>query len=203
MKRDLKREMPHLFSAPRGRFEQVMLPASRYLAVDGAGNPNDSPDYRLAVEALYTAAYALKFISKAGGTDYTVPPLEGLWWADDPDVFLRREKHLWSWRMMIFIPPFAGSVAVEEAMATLARKNPAASGMVHVVTLEEGMVLQTLHVGSYDDETPVLRQLHEEIMPAGGWTFNGHHHEVYLSDPRRTAPARLKTILRQPVRQKG
>lgn len=195
--------MPHLFSAPQGQFEAVRLPAARYLAVDGEGNPNDSPAYRLAVEALYAAAYALKFISKAGGTDYTVPPLEGLWWAEDPEAFVRRQKQLWSWRMMIFIPPFAQSAAVEAAMATLARKKPSAAALVRPVTLEEGMVLQTLHIGPYDDETPVLRRLHEEIMPAGGWTFNGHHHEVYLSDPRRTAPGRLKTILRQPVRQKG
>ncbi len=203
MKRDLKRELSAFFTAPKGRFEEVVLPPMRYFAVDGAGNPNTSPDYRVAIEALYTASYKLKFLSKAQGADYTVPPLEGLWWADDPKAFQTRDKDLWSWQMLILVPPRVDEGLVEEAIAATCAAKPEARGRLRMVTLDEGTVLQTLHVGSYDDETPVLHRLHEDVMPAGNWVFSGHHHEVYLSDPRRTAPARLKTILRQPVRKAG
>ncbi|MBB4064619.1 GyrI-like domain-containing protein [Gellertiella hungarica] len=203
MKHDLRKEMPHFFEAPKGRFEEVTLPPARYFAVDGFGNPNTSPAYRAAVEALYRASYKLKFLSKAAGADYTVPPLEGLWWAEDPAVFAARNKDHWSWQMLILIPPFVGEALAEKAVAACVAATPDAEGCLRTVTLAEGTVIQTLHVGSYDDETPVLDKLHHEVMPAGNWTFNGHHHEVYLSDPRRTAPQRLKTILRQPVKKAG
>ncbi len=203
MKHDLKKELPAFFTAPRGRFEETVLTPASYFAVDGAGNPNTSPAYTLALEALYGAAYALKFLSKARGVDYTVPPLEGLWWADDPDDFVRRNKEAWRWTMLLMIPPFVDADLIEQAMDASVKKKPDTASRLDVRVLSEGAVLQTLHIGSYDDETPVVKDLHEVVMPAGGWEFNGHHHEIYLSDPRRTAAEKLKTILRQPVRKRS
>lgn len=202
-KRDLKKELPDFFRAPSGRFERVELPPMDYLAVRGAGDPNRSPAYGEAVETLFGAAYALKFLSKKAGSDYVVPPLEGLWWADDPADFVARRKDSWRWIMMILVPPFVEPGFVGQAIAQAAEKAAPAADRLETMRLEEGTCLQTLHVGSYDAEGPVLAHLHDSLMPEEGWTFNGHHHEVYLSDPRRVQPEKLKTILRQPVRRIG
>lgn len=202
-KRDPKKELPGFFRAPAGRFERVELPPMDYLAVRGAGDPNRSPAYGEAVETLFGAAYALKFLSKRAGSDYVVPPLEGLWWADDPADFVARRKDSWRWIMMILVPPFVATGLVAQAIAQAVGKAAPAAARLETMRLEEGTCLQTLHVGSYDAEGPVLANLHDSLMPDEGWTFNGHHHEVYLSDPRRVQPEKLKTILRQPVRRIG
>lgn len=201
-KYDIKKAMKPLYHAPAGRFVQVDMPAMRYLMIDGAGDPNTSPDYAAAVEALYTTAYTLKFKSKAElGRDYVVPPLEGLWWAEDLSDFVARRKDRWRWTMMIAVPEFVPMAAAEQAIAqAVAKKGLPALSRLRVDVLEEGLVVQTLHVGAYDDEGPTLRRLHEEYLPAQGLVPTGHHHEVYLSDPRKTAAERLKTVLRQPVR---
>jgi hypothetical protein len=173
-----------------------------FVMVDGVGDPNKAAGYAAALEWLYSVSYAMKFAAKAAlGKDYVVPPLEGLWWADDPSAFVTRRKDDWRWTMMIMVPGFVTqamfAAAVEKARGKLGE--PPAT--LRREALDEGHCLQTLHVGSYDDEGPVLARLHGEIMPAGGWTFAGPHHEIYLSDPRRTEPAKLKTVLRQPVRK--
>jgi hypothetical protein len=146
----------------------------------------------------------MKFASKTeSGQDYVVPPLEGLWWADDPDDFVARRKHLWRWTMMIMVPEFVERSLYEAALARSRDKLGEPPVSLRLEPLDEGRCLQTLHVGSYDDEGPTLARLHNEIMPAMGVTFAGPHHEIYLGDPRRTPPQRLKTILRQPVRSAG
>ena len=198
-KLDLKKTRKELFSGALNRFEPVEVPPVAYLMADGEGDPNSAPAYRAAVESLYSTAYAIKFACKSRGRDFVVPPLEGLWSAEDPDSFTARRKHEWGWTMMIMVPDYVSGEDLEAA-----RIKAEAQGIVSAVRLEilnEGLCLQALHVGSYDEEGPLLAQLHKEIMPAGGYSFNGRHHEVYLSDPRKTAREKLRTLLRQPVRK--
>ena len=128
-----------------------------------------------------------------------VGPLEGLWSADDPTAFVTRAKSTWQWTMMITQPDWITAAMVDEARLAVARKQLPAVAQIRFERYAEGLSVQTLHIGSYDEEAAVLERLHHEFMPAHGLTFNGRHHEIYLSDPRRTEPAKLRTILRQPV----
>lgn len=195
---DPKREIAS-YTARRGRFDLVEVPPLRYAMVDGRGDPNTAPEYAAAVEALYAVSYAAKFALKRElDRDHVVGPLEGLWGADDPATFVSREKSAWSWTMMIWQPDWLELERFEAAVAEAAAKAPASS-RVRLETLDEGLSVQTLYIGSYDDEGPTLARLHDEFMPGHGLRFNGLHHEVYLGDPRRTAPEKLRTILRQPV----
>jgi hypothetical protein len=176
----------------------------KFVKIDGKGDPNRDPAYKAAIAWLYSVSYAMKFASKTkSGKDYVVPPLEGLWWADDPDDFVARRKHLWQWTMMIMVPDFVERSLYEAALARSRDKLGEPPVSLRLEPLDEGRCLQTLHIGSYDDEGPTLARLHNEIMPAQGVTFAGPHHEIYLSDPRKTPTERLKTILRQPVRSAG
>lgn len=199
---DFKKTMKALWQPPAGRFVLVEVPRMQFAMVDGKGDPNTAPAYARAVEWLYSVSYPLKFMSKKElGRDYTVPPLEGLWWADDMTSFLTRDKGAWSWTMMIMQPdwitPRMFDAAVEKAVA----KRGDAPQTPRLEAFEEGLCVQTLHVGSYDDEGQVLRRLHEEFLPENGLVETGHHHEIYLSDPRKVAPEKLRTVLRQPVRR--
>jgi len=193
---DIKKALPALYAPKRGGFHVVDVPEIAFLMVDGHGDPNTSPAYTEAVTALYTLSYTVRAIAKTDlGRVHTVGPLEGLWSADDPAVFVTREKSAWDWTMMISQPAWITPDVVEAAK----RKKKAVDG-VRFASYAEGRSVQVLHVGSYDDEAPVLAALHREYLPEHGLTFNGRHHEIYLSDPRRTAPEKLRTILRQPVR---
>ena len=202
-KYDVKRARKELYSA-RTEFTLVEVPALQYLAVDGHGDPNTAPAYTEAVEALYSVAYTVKFASKAAGQDFVVAPLEGLWRAGDPAAFVTRDKDAWDWTMLINQPDWITQEMVTAAITTAgAKKTLPALDRLSFVTVDEGLSVQVLHIGPYDDEGPTLARLHDEYMPAHQLTFNGDHHEIYLSDPRRAAPARLKTILRQPVAVTG
>lgn len=205
MKIDLKKELA-AYRAPRGRFEVVDVPAQQYLMIDGHGDPNTVSEYRDAVSALYGAAFALKFHSKRVlDRDYVVMPLEGLWWSDDLSAFTSaREKSQWDWTMMILVPDWTLPDHLESARRAVAEKGAApALGLLRLETLTEGRCVQTLHVGPYDAEGPVLERMHHEFLPGAGLRPRGKHHEIYLADARRTAPERLRTILRQPVETSG
>lgn len=198
---DLKKLLP-AYRAPHGRYEVIDVPDAAYLMVDGAGDPNAAPEYAEALAALYPVAYALKFASKRElERDYVVPPLEGLWWADDVSSFTTaRDKTRWSWTMMLMVPEWVPAAFVDDALARVRQKGaPARLDDVRLARLSEGTCVQTLHIGSYDDEAPVLDRMHHEFMPTHGLGFTGTHHEIYLSDARRVAPEKLRTILRQPV----
>jgi hypothetical protein len=148
-------------------------------------------------------SYALKFASKKKlEHDYVVPPLEGLWWADDPTAFVARRRDEWRWTMMIMQPDWISEGMVSAAVETSGRKKelPALPGL-RFDRLHEGLSLQIMHIGSFESEAPTLARLHNEYMPAHGFTFNGPHHEIYLGDPRKTAPEKLRTVLRQPVKE--
>ena len=201
-KYDVKRAYRNLYAPSARGFSMVDVPPMRYLAVDGHGDPNTAAEYADAVEALFSVAYAVKFRSrKELGRDFVVAPLEGLWRADDPSVFVTREKGAWDWTMLIAQPDWIDEALVAEAVAAArAKGDRPALALVHLRELHEGPSAQILHVGSYDDEAPTLARLHDEWMPQHGLTFAGDHHEIYLSDARRTVPEKLRTILRQPVR---
>ena len=200
---DFKKEMKHLYGPSKKDFQIVEVPRMTFLMVDGHGDPNTAPEYTQAVEALYAVAYKLKFFSKKNSQDYVVPPLEGLWWAEDMESFSSsRDKSQWDWTMMIMTPDWIIEEDFQQALleATDKKENPAL-GKTRWEVYEEGLSVQILHQGSYDDEGPILAKLHEIWMPENGYTFNGKHHEIYLSDPRRVEPEKLKTVLRQPIRK--
>lgn len=201
---DVKRTHPELY-APRGSgFHVVEVPAFSFLVVDGHGDPNREPAYAEAVTALFSLSYAARAVVKEErGTAHTVGPLEGLWSAADPRAFVERDKQSWDWTLMIWQPDWITSDVVVAATRRARRKALPALDRVRLTTYAEGTCVQVLHVGPYDDEGPVLARLHEEYLPQHGLTFHGRHHEIYLSDPRRTAPDRLRTILRQPVAPRG
>jgi hypothetical protein len=199
-KTDLKTERKDLYAPPLGRFTEVVVPAMTFLAIDGHGDPNTSEDYGNAVEALFAVSYAAKFISKReAGRDYVVAPLEGLWSAQDPTVFARGDKSQWSWTMLIRQPDWVSATMIDQAQTTAEKKRLPAGRLVRCEVFEEGLSVQTLHVGRYDDEGPLVAELHDSYLPTHDLTPNGKHHEIYLNDPRKTEPAKLKVVLRQPV----
>lgn len=198
---DFKKELG-CYHARLRQFRIVDVPDLRYLMIDGHGDPNTSPAFADAVAALYPVAYKLKFASKKElGRDYAVMPLEGLWWADDMDAFTAvRDKSRWEWTLLMMIPDWLTRDMTAGAIEEAGRKNrPVRLGDVRAATLSEGRCVQTLHVGSYDDEAGLLAQMHHEFIPGHGLKMAGKHHEIYLSDSRKTPPDKLRTILRQPV----
>lgn len=197
---DHKRELA-CYSAERDTPQVVDVPDLRYLMIDGRGDPN-TPAYASAVSALYPVAYALKFASRRDlGRDYVVMPLEGLWWADDMAAFTaERDKSRWRWTLMIMVPGWTTAEAFRGAVEKVGDgRRPERLDAVRLERLSEGRCVQALHVGPYDDEADLLRHMHEEFIPGHGLVMTGRHHEIYLSDPRRTEPSRRRTILRQPV----
>lgn len=199
------------YRAKKGEFRILEVPAMQYLMIDGAGDPNTATAYSDAVTALFPLAYTLKFESRKHlGIDTVVMPLEGLWHAPDMESFTtRRDKSEWMWTLMIMVPEHVTREmfddAVDAVAAKLAKKKQDSPALrsVRLETLHEGFCVQTLHVGSYDDEAPVLDDLHHRFIPSSGLGMTGLHHEIYLSDVRRVEPAKLRTILRQPVERIG
>ena len=198
---DFKRELKQFYAPKNQQWEIVDVPAMQYLMIDGEGDPNNSPTYVHAVEALFALSYTIKFASKRTlGKDYAVMPLEGLWYADDMNVFITRDKSSFKWTMMIMQPDWITQTMVDEAKVMVREKKGMTNlDKVSLKELAEGKSAQLLHIGSYDDESPKLAQLHDVYMPENGLKFNGNHHEIYIGDPRKTSPEKLKTILRQPV----
>ena len=199
---DLKKTLDS-YQARHGQFRILEVPRMQYLSIDGHGDPNTSPAFTEAITALYPVAYKLKFMSKNDlGRDYVVPPLEGLWWSPDMSAFTTaRNKSLWDWTLMIMAPEWLSAEMVDSAKNVAARK-AGSSPLVESVRLEaldEGLSVQTLHVGSYDDEAETLAELHDVFIPSNGLVMSGTHHEIYFSDFRKVDASKLRTILRQPV----
>jgi len=213
---DFKKEFKSLYSPSRIEFQVVEVPPMQYLMIDGKGDPNTAKEYQDAIEALYALAYKLKFMSKKVlERDYVVPPLEGLWdspemvfsltGVEDEDVWVEKFKasnrDSWQWTMMIMQPEWITSEMFEETHEQVRQgKNPVSLDRMRFERYEEGLCVQILHVGPYAEEAPVLANLHTKYLPENGYIEAGKHHEIYLSDPRKTAPEKLKTVLRQPVR---
>lgn len=191
------KKLPY-YKAKHGVFELIDIPKMQYLMIDGEGDPNTSANFALAIETLYPLAYKLKFYSKKQlGNDYVMPPLEGLWWADDMEMFTsRRDKSQWKWTLMLMVPEWITEEIFHEVRAIVISENV---GTVRLEHLNEGLCVQTLHVGSYDDEGPTLKAMHQEFIPSRRLQISHKHHEIYLSDFRKVPLERCKTILRQPV----
>ncbi|MBI1295597.1 hypothetical protein GC175_11650 [bacterium] len=182
--------------------EIVDVPPMNFLMVDGAGDPNTSQAYRDAVEALYGVSYALKFtLKKVDGVVYSVAPLEGLWWSEEMSVFLSGERTRWQWTMMLAQPSPVTEGRVAQVIEEVRRKkNPAALPLVRFAAYHEGLAAQIMHIGPYAAEAPTIQRLHAFIHEEGG-VLQHKHHEIYLGDPRRSAPEKLKTVIRQPFRR--
>lgn len=199
--RDFKKELKHLYQPPARTFAVVEVPPMDFLMADGHGDPNASQAYNDAVSNLFGIAYALKFMHKKQGEAYTVMPLEGLWWVEDMARFTVMAKDEWDWTMMIMQPVAVTPEMLDEAREQVRRKRQLPSlPEVRLESYAEGLAVQTLYVGSYADEGPTIAALHDFIH-ANGYELTSKHHEIYLGDPKRTAPEKLKTIIRQPVRE--
>jgi len=200
---DFKKTLASLYNPKNtSTWELIDVPEMNYLMVDGEGNPNTAKSFADAVEALYAVSYTLKFMSKRVlGKDYGVAPLEGLWYADDMKIFEAGDKDSYKWTLIIMQPEWITEAMITDAIEQVkAKKNPIAFSKLYFKPYHEGSSLQLLHIGSFDAEAPKLQELHCTYMLAHGYEFGGHHHEIYLSDMRRVAPDKLKTILRQPIR---
>ena len=181
----------------------VEVPEMQFLMIDGIGSPGDSQEYQDALSVLYPVSFRTKFLSKAKGKDYVVPPLEGLWWADDMNDFTEGNRDKWKWTMMIRQPDWITQEMIEKAVEIVREKKPELSKLLPKLRLEsykEGKAAQIMHIGPYSEEGPTVQRIHDFIQKEGG-KFDGlktKHHEIYLSDPRKANPATMKTVIRQP-----
>lgn len=178
------------------------VPEMQFLMIDGKGSPNTSQQYKDAVSALYALSYTLKFaVKKQNGVDYRVMPLEGLWWGTPQGqlIFDETDKEKWSWISLIRQPDFITPEMVEAArLEAFKKKGVEAINQVRLESFEEGLVVQIMHIGPFSAEPPTVERMHAFAFEQG-YQLRGKHHEVYLSDPNRAAPEKLKTVLRHPI----
>ena len=201
---DLKTRYRELYGPSTKECSIIDVPELSFLMIDGAGDPNTADTYREALEALYAMSYTLKFLSKNDlDLDYVVMALEGLWWADDMDSFPSGHKSAWKWTAMIMQPDHITDAHVARAREEVRRKkDPAALDLMRFEPFTEGLSVQIMYLGPYAEEGPTIARLHE-FAADSGYELRGKHHEIYLGDPRRTAPERLRTVIRQPVKAKS
>lgn len=200
LKTDLKKEFKRLYAPSPKEPVVVDVPRFGYLMIDGQGDPGSSRQFKQAVEALYPLAYTVKFASKLElGRDFAVMPLQGLWSAEDMDAFEAGRRDEWQWTLMILQPEWVTSELIETARDKVCakKKMPERLDAVRFESFEEGSCQQILHLGPFSEEGPTIARLHDRIEEMGK-KKRGRHHEIYLSDMRRTEPAKLRTILRQP-----
>jgi hypothetical protein len=197
---DLRKDLKHLYQAAAGKIVELDVPSFKMLMVDGQGDPNTSPQYAEAVEALFSVSYTAKFMVRKGpqAIDYSVMPLEGLWWAEDMAAFANMERAKWKWTALIMQPDFVAEDTIAAALAETRRRKPLPGlDRLRMESLAEGRCAQVLHVGPFSEEGPTIERLHEYVDARG--SRSGKHHEIYLSDIRRAAPEKWRTIIRQPM----
>ena len=201
-KLDLKKSLKYLYEPSAKDFSVVDVPEMNFLMIDGYGNPNTSAEYAASLQALYSAAYTLKFmIKKEMAIDYPVMASEGLWWVEDMRDFSISRKEDWKWTMMIMQPEIVTRQLFDRAVAeALEKKGQPALTRLRLERFHEGLSTQILYFGPYSDEGPTISRLHQSIEQSGHVRF-GKHHEIYLGDPRRVAPDKLRTVIRQPMRK--
>ena len=198
---DLSKDLKNLYQPSAKEPTIVDVPALQFIALEGHGDPNTSQMYAETVQSLYQFAYTLKFaIKKSSGDDFQVMPLEGLWWSENMADFLTGEKGNWSWRMMIAQPSLVTSEWFEIARKqVLAKKDSAPrAAEVRLEPYTEGLSVQLMHIGPYAAEGPNILRMHTYALNQG-YHLAGLHHEIYLGDPRRAAPEKLRTVIRQPI----
>lgn len=198
---DLKKQLSEYYSVPKNKIVVTEVPSFNYIMIDGQGNPNDSQQFQDAVSALFSLSYTIKFMIKKGAqqVDYGVMPLEGLWWADDMSTFSVERKDDWKWTLMIMQPDMVTKAIYDEAFAALSKKKDLPSlPLLRFEAMADGLAAQILHIGPFSEEGPTIARLHAFIKE-NGYQLTGKHREIYLSDMRKTAPEKLKTIIRQQV----
>ena len=200
-KLDYRKALKNLYAPSAKEVAIVDVPPMNFLMVDGAGDPNTSQPFPQAVEALFAVSYTLKFAIKKGpsGIDYAVMPLEGLWWMDGPVGFDPSRKDLWKWTIMIAQPdPVMPDLFRAAAAQVREKKELPALSRIRFEAFDEGRCAQILHVGPFDAEGPSIEKVHR-FAAENGYRLRGRHHEIYLSDMRRVAPGKMKTVVRHPV----
>ena len=197
---DLKKEFKNLYNPSSKEIEIVKVPMMNFLMIDGIGDPNTSKAYSDSIETLYSVSYSIKFIlKKEKEIDYVVMPLEGLWWAEDMGQFSTKNKDKWKWTSMIMQPDFVDKKVFEMAFEQVKiKKNLLMLSKIRFQSFNEGLSVQIMYIGPYSAETPTIEKLHKFVKESGH-NLRGKHHEIYLSDPRKTTPERIKTIIRQPI----
>ena len=197
---NLKKELKSLYNPPE-EIVLVNVPGMNFLMIDGAGNPNTAQEYKDAIEALYAVSYTLKFmVKKANDIDYVVMPLEGLWWTDEMDKFSMENKDIWKWTAMIMQPEYVTEELFNKAVEQVqVKKSLPSLSKIKFKSFNEGLSVQLMYIGPYSAEGPTVEKLHNFIKE-NGYELRGKDHEVYLSDPRKSAPEKLKTVIRQPVK---
>ncbi len=195
---DFKKQFKHLYQLAADEVAVVEVPAMNFLMLDGSGDPNGAT-YTDAVGKLYAVAYALKFLLKKRDAerDYTVMPLEGLWWTREGTVWYDTDRANWCWTIMIVQPEGITEELFEQARSEVERKKQFDLAYMRFAAFTEGRAAQILHSGPYSEERPTIDRLHA-FLEQRDWQASGRHHEIYLNDPFRTAPERLRTIIRQP-----
>jgi hypothetical protein len=199
---DFKKELKHLYNPSKKEIATVDVPKMNFLMVDGMGDPNTAKEYQDAMEALYNVAYTLKFRLKGEGViDYTVMPLEGLWWVPGVDFSQVKDKNSWHWTSMIMKPDKVTKKDFNRAVKQVEEKKdlPYLS-KVRFESYKEGLSAQIMYIGPFADEEPTIREIHKYIEESGH-KRSGKHHEIYLSDPRRTKPENFRIVIRQPMKR--
>lgn len=202
---DYKKEFKHLYNSSAKKATIVNVPPMNFLLIDGEGDPNISKSYQDSIEGLFSVSYALKFMIKKGTLqiDYGVLPLEGLWWADDITDFNAQNKNKWKWTSMIMQPEYITQEIVVSAIEQVKKKkNLVALPKMRFESFNEGEAVQIMHIGPFSEEGPTIEKVHSFIHE-NGCQITGKHHEIYLSDFRKTDSGKLKTIIRQPIKRKA
>ncbi|MBI3788935.1 MAG: GyrI-like domain-containing protein [Ignavibacteriales bacterium] len=201
-KLDLKKEFKHLYDPSAKKVVTVEVPRFNFLMIDGKGDPNNSKEFMDATEALFNISYTLKFMFKfEKGIDYPVMALEGLWWMHDDSLFDMNKKDAWRWTLMMMQPTVVTKSLVEQTIKKLqVKKDLPAFSHVYFESFDEGLSAQTMHIGPYSEETPTIEKVHAYIKEQG-FEIHGRHHEIYKSDPRRTKPEKMKTVIRYPIKK--
>ena len=200
-KLDLRKEFKSLLTPPAKNVVMVQVPRHQFLMIDGRGDPNISPLFQESIQALYALSFGLKFtLKKEKAVDYPVMPIEGLFSGEGVEWF-KAKRQDWRWTLMILQPSVVTRTWVERIRAlTLEKGKAPAAARVRFEPFREGRSVQIMHIGPYSAEAPTIARLHD-FMRSHGWIANGRHHEIYLGDPRRSAPEKLRTVVRQPVRK--
>jgi hypothetical protein len=201
IKRDIKTELKHLYK-PSDKYPAIVnVPAFNYLMFDGFGDPNLSKLFQSGVETLFSLSYTLKFMVREEYViDYGVMPLEGLWWMENDQVFDVNKRDAWKWTIMIMQPEYIDAKILQEGIQKVRKKKPSEClNKIRFSEYNEGIAMQLMHIGPFTEEGPNIERIHTAIEKSGG-IRTGKHHEIYLSDFRKTAPDKLKTILRQPYK---
>lgn len=200
---DFKKCLKELYKPSSKEISIIDVPTMQYLMIDGMGSPGECQEYFDCIETLYPVAFRAKFLSKKVGKDYVVPPLEGLWWADDMNDFTNGNRDKWKWTLMIMQPEWITQNLIDEAIEIVKKKKTKIVKnllKLRFENLNEGKIAQIMHLGPYSEEGPTIEKLHQYIKDNGG-DFDGFkqkHHEIYLSDPRKAKSENIKTIIRQP-----